>query len=180
MAGQSRKRDTYDRWCAHGRLLACGAAARLPSPSPRGCQRALARLKGPRRVLSLPYKAAIAVLPVALGKCGVENSNVTVAHGIFCSALVIHQRAFQDLNNVLGLRSPLGPNFNIYHTFDQDVPDAYRMPLGTRIAPAPSLATWTVAKSPSLVEKEAGMKRRYYLPHRGVRERWGSVLSCNS
>ena len=115
MAGQSRKRDTYDRWCAHGRLLACGAAARLPSPSPRGCQRALARLKGPRRVLSLPYKAAIAVLPVALGKCGVENSNVTVAHGIFCSALVTHQRAFQDLNNVLGLRSPLGPNFNIYH-----------------------------------------------------------------
>ena len=64
--------------------------------------------------------------------------------------------------------------------FDQDVPDAYRMLLGTRIAPAPSLATWTVAKSPSLVEKEAGMKRRYYLPHRGVRERWGSVLSSNS
>ena len=56
------------------------------------------------------------------------------------------------------------------------------MPLGTYWArgshrPAPSLATLTVAKSPSPVarcEKEAGMMKRRYkaLPHRGVRERW--------
>jgi hypothetical protein len=60
--------------------------------------------------------------------------------------------------------------------FDQDVPDAYRMPLGTRIAPAPSLATWTVAKSPSLVEKEAGMNRRGATTYRTEEYESGGAL----
>ena len=44
------------------------------------------------------------------------GANVTVALGIFCGALVTHQRAFRALNIVLRVKSPLGPNFNTDHT----------------------------------------------------------------
>eukprot|EP00964_Phaeocystis_antarctica_P014806 scaffold8172_cov65-Phaeocystis_antarctica.AAC.1 len=64
--------DTHDRWGTYRRLLARGAVARLPRPSPSRCQRALARARTePESNPCLKCRICFTLLTHSLGFCGV-------------------------------------------------------------------------------------------------------------